>query len=269
MDDDDDAMIMPSSKFTNIKKRSETENESTTSNFNATDTPSLNFKRTVKPIVISTTTNNDHKISFDLTDSDSELTDASATCRKTLERLKSSIINLEASTSKTFKDSTCSKESVPSSPDSDSELLKPAFDYYHTQSTSNNLSAKICSKGNFSETFVNKSKDCHIVDSGVEMVRGFKGSSESIQDEEDVCLDEPVKKKKRTREHVEERKREAMVGGPRPGEFFCKQFLMGLYKGGLYIWGGEGDYTWTIFCVSNKQVSHKQENKHVLTTCFD
>ncbi|CAB3999145.1 Hypothetical predicted protein [Paramuricea clavata] len=183
-DDDDDAMIMPSSKFTNIKKRSEAENESTTSNFNATD-PRI----TVKPIEISKTTNNDHKISFDLTDSDSELTDASATCRKTLERLKSSIINLEASTSKTFKDN--------------SELLKPAFDYDHTQSTTTSNK-----KGNFSETVVNKSKDCHIVDSGVEMVRGFKGSSGSIQDEEDVHLDEPVKKKKRTREQVEERKRE-------------------------------------------------------------
>jgi hypothetical protein len=40
---------------------------------------------------------------------------------------------------------------------------------------------------------------------------------------------------------------------------------MGLYKGGL-IYGGAN--TWTIFCVSNKQVKHKQvghkqENKHV------
>jgi hypothetical protein len=40
---------------------------------------------------------------------------------------------------------------------------------------------------------------------------------------------------------------------------------MGLYKGGL-IYGGA--YTWTIFCVSNKQVSQKQENKHVLITRF-
>ena len=44
---------------------------------------------------------------------------------------------------------------------------------------------------------------------------------------------------------------------------------MGLYKGGgAYIREG---YTWTIFCVSNKQVghkqvSHKQENKHVLSS---
>ena len=37
--------------------------------------------------------------------------------------------------------------------------------------------------------------------------------------------------------------------------YFRKQFLMGLYKGGLiYGWA----YTWTIFCVSNKQVRHKQ-----------
>ena len=41
---------------------------------------------------------------------------------------------------------------------------------------------------------------------------------------------------------------------------------MGLYP------GGEA-YTWTIFCVSNKQVrhkqvSHKQENKHVLSSDY-
>ena len=48
--------------------------------------------------------------------------------------------------------------------------------------------------------------------------------------------------------------------------YFRKRFLMGLYKGGLiYGWA----YTWTIFCVSNKQVrykqvGHKQGNKRVL-----
>jgi hypothetical protein len=41
---------------------------------------------------------------------------------------------------------------------------------------------------------------------------------------------------------------------------------VGLYTGG-------GAYTWTIFCVSNKQVrhkqvSHKQENKHVLSSDY-
>ena len=44
---------------------------------------------------------------------------------------------------------------------------------------------------------------------------------------------------------------------------------MGLYTGG-------GAYTWTIFCVSNKQVRHKQvshkqeieENKHVLSSDY-
>jgi hypothetical protein len=37
--------------------------------------------------------------------------------------------------------------------------------------------------------------------------------------------------------------------------YFRKRFLMGLYKGGhIYGWA----YTWTIFCVSNKQVRHKQ-----------
>ena len=42
---------------------------------------------------------------------------------------------------------------------------------------------------------------------------------------------------------------------------------MGFYKGGGgNIWGAN---TWTIFRVSNKQVRHKQENKHVLITCFD
>ena len=45
---------------------------------------------------------------------------------------------------------------------------------------------------------------------------------------------------------------------------------MGLYKGGLiYGWA----YTWTIFCVSNKQVrhkqvGHKQGNKHVLSSDY-
>ena len=45
---------------------------------------------------------------------------------------------------------------------------------------------------------------------------------------------------------------------------------MGLYKGAYIYWGA---YTWTIFCVSNKQVrhkqvSHKQENKHVLSSDY-
>ena len=55
--------------------------------------------------------------------------------------------------------------------------------------------------------------------------------------------------------------------------YFRKRFLIGLYKGGL-IYGGA--YTWTIFCVSNKQVRHKQvshkqeieENKHVLSSDY-
>jgi hypothetical protein len=50
--------------------------------------------------------------------------------------------------------------------------------------------------------------------------------------------------------------------------YFRKRFLMGLYKGGLIY---RGAYTWTIFCVSNKQVRHKQEieeNKHVLSSDY-
>ena len=47
----------------------------------------------------------------------------------------------------------------------------------------------------------------------------------------------------------------ARTGNPPLYVYFRKRFLMGLYKGGL-IYGG-GDYTWTIFCVSNKQVRHK------------
>ena len=52
--------------------------------------------------------------------------------------------------------------------------------------------------------------------------------------------------------------------------YFRKRFLMGLYKGGLiYGWA----YTWTIFCVSNKQVrhkqvGHKQGNKRVLSSDY-
>jgi hypothetical protein len=49
--------------------------------------------------------------------------------------------------------------------------------------------------------------------------------------------------------------------------FFRKRFLMAYTSGGLYTGGGA--YTGTIFCVSNKEVSHKQENKHVLITRFD
>ena len=52
--------------------------------------------------------------------------------------------------------------------------------------------------------------------------------------------------------------------------YFRKRFLIGLYKGGLiYGWA----YTWTIFCVSNKQVrheqvGHKQGNKRVLSSDY-
>ena len=54
--------------------------------------------------------------------------------------------------------------------------------------------------------------------------------------------------------------------------YFRKRFLMGLHKGGgglIYGWA----YTWTIFCVSNKQVrhkqvSHKQGNKRVLSSDY-
>ena len=53
--------------------------------------------------------------------------------------------------------------------------------------------------------------------------------------------------------------------------YFRKRFLMGLYKGGGLIYGWA--YTWTIFCVSNKQVrhkqvSHKQGNKRVLSSDY-
>jgi hypothetical protein len=45
--------------------------------------------------------------------------------------------------------------------------------------------------------------------------------------------------------------------------YFRKRFLMGLYRGGGLIYGWV--YTWTIFCVSNKQVRHKQvSHKHSL-----
>jgi hypothetical protein len=52
--------------------------------------------------------------------------------------------------------------------------------------------------------------------------------------------------------------------------YFRKRFLMGLYKDGL-IYGRA--YTWTIFCVSNKQVRHKQVghkrgNKRVLSSDY-
>ncbi len=206
MDDDDDlVMVTPSSNFTSIKERNETENEMTQAS---------NFKRTVEPN-ISQTNKNKCKISFELLDSDSELTDVSKSCRNTLERLKSSILNLEASSSKTFTDGACVVQSVPSSPDSDSELLKPVFDYEHSQSSGNKSSAKVSNSRNLSESVIDKGKDVSMGHSGVlnsvASVREFKGSLESIG--EDACLEElPVKKKKRTKEEVEERKREALVG---------------------------------------------------------
>ena len=43
--------------------------------------------------------------------------------------------------------------------------------------------------------------------------------------------------------------------------YFRKRFLMGLYKGGGLIYGWA--CTWTIFCVSNKQVSHKRQGENV------
>jgi hypothetical protein len=47
--------------------------------------------------------------------------------------------------------------------------------------------------------------------------------------------------------------------------YFRKRFLMGLYKGGLiYGWA----YTWTIFCVSNKQVRHIQVGHKQLSSDY-
>jgi hypothetical protein len=48
-------------------------------------------------------------------------------------------------------------------------------------------------------------------------------------------------------------------------DFWWAYTRVGLYTGGG---GGGGAYTWTIFCVSNKQVRHKQENKHVLSSDY-
>jgi hypothetical protein len=44
--------------------------------------------------------------------------------------------------------------------------------------------------------------------------------------------------------------------------FFCKRFFDGLIQGGGLYRAGVGAYSWMIFCVSNKQVSHKQEYNH-------
>ena len=50
---------------------------------------------------------------------------------------------------------------------------------------------------------------------------------------------------------------------------------MGLYKGGLYTGGGANSlihgrsFVFSNKQVRHKQVSHKQENKHVLITRFD
>ena len=201
-------VVMSTSKFTNIKERSG--DEANTRCFDTTNTQTSNYKTTAEPNS-QNASKNKHKISLDLSDSDPECIDASETCRKTLERLKCSIINSEASTSKTSKDA-CIVESVPSSPDSDSELLKPAFDYSCTQRASTSSGAKRAKPINVAETVVGKGTDSCMVDSTVN--RGLNGGrfKESLKAiDEDVCLGEPGKKRKRTKEEIEERKQEALV----------------------------------------------------------
>ena len=210
-DDEDDIVVLPLSKYTKLKERSREENESKR---NTTNMLSSNFERNIETT--------EPKISVDL--SNSELTDVSDSCRKTLAKLMSSVVNLEASSSKPFGQSTC-PQSIPSSPDSDSELLKPAFEY----NKNDNSSVKITSKG-VNNNDLPVPKDCipevsskNIFLNGMSCsgmgarttVKGLPkpglGKCLEVMDKDD-CLEEPVKKKKRTKEEIEEKKQEAMVG---------------------------------------------------------
>ena len=202
MDDDgDDIVVLPLSKYTNIKEKSKEENKSKR---NATSIMSSNFERNIETI-------------------DPELMDMSNSCRQTLAKLKSSVVNLEASSSKPFGQSTC-PQSIPSSPDSDSELLKPAFEY----NKNDNSSVKITSKG-VNNNDLSVPKDCipevfskNIFLNGMscpgmgarttvnELPKPGLGKCLEVIDKDD-CLGEPVKKKKRTKEEIEEKKQEAMV----------------------------------------------------------
>jgi hypothetical protein len=196
----DDDVVLMNSKFTNIKERSDDK-------INTGETQALNCKRTAGPV------SQTNKISLDLSDSDPELTDTSETCRRTVARLTSSIVDVEALTSKT-SEPMCNVESVPSSPDSDSELLKPAFVYDCTKKISISSVAKRDKPVDVLDTVMGRGTDSCSVDSTVSRGAGvgrFQGSSKSTDD--DVCLREPEKKKKRTKEEVEERKRQALVGG--------------------------------------------------------
>ena len=216
-DDEDDIMVLPSSKYTNLKEKSATEKELNT---NTANILSSNFTGNIETTnILKRTNKNDPQISIDL--SDSELTDVTDSCRKTLEKLKSSVVYLEASTSKAFGQTT-SAQSVPSSPDSDTDLLKPAFEYnknnYSLVKTSEAVSTynkidlsvpKTCRPEDSSKNVIHSDNSCSAMGAQTN-VEGLGKRSEVI--DEDECLEEPVKKKKRTKEEIEERKREAMVG---------------------------------------------------------
>ena len=211
MDDNDDVLVVSTSKFTDAKERSEKESE--LSNTNDNDAQFIN-PETTKPIEISRNDKKSkNKISFDFSDSNSDLTDGLEICRKTLERLKSSVINIEAPSSKMLKDNTSPKHSVPSSPDSDSELLKPAFSFKHCQNTDVKLKENTSKSSALSGRSDNSKGTCTVVDSGVDITATVKEHNGGLGSfDHDVCLDEPVKKKRRTKEEIEKRKQEAMVG---------------------------------------------------------
>ncbi|XP_028413127.1 crossover junction endonuclease EME1-like [Dendronephthya gigantea] len=186
-DDDDDILVLPQPNFTNIKERGLHKAE--------------------------------NRISVELSDSDSELTETSATCKKTLDELKSRVESLEASSSKDHPVSTSTK-SVPSSPDSDSELLKPVFDYDPSSRNTSCTSQKIPKPKSLSKCVVDLGEDASLnievaskfaggipVEGSTGVVKDTRGRSASTE----VSSEEPVRKKKRTKEEVEERKREAML----------------------------------------------------------
>lgn len=194
----------------------------------------MNSKTASKSIVITRGNEPETKVSEELSYSNSKLTETSAICKETLNKLKSSVENLEASTSKDCPDGSSTK-SAPSSPDSDSELLKPVFDYNSGRNSSflqkipkaNNsvkcevdLSKDDClnigtedselPKSDF--LFNNAQSDCLLPKATSKLAGGRVKDTRGRSVSTEVSSEEPKRKKKRTKEEVEERKREAVVG---------------------------------------------------------
>lgn len=227
-------MVLPSSKFTSIKEKSDT---NLVSNSSTKSAQFLNLQHNTQPTgkTVNKIDCNLQIDCVDLTDTNSRLTGTSTISQNTLDKLKSGIVDLDMKTSKTPGETAyfTQSKSQPSSPDSDSELLKPAFHYNGNDCSSAKTYKNIvnCNKSNCyssetskagfsSESLVDISQKVPGFHSatvteareGRDLSRsecGLKENSEALC--KDACSDEPVRKKKRTKEEVEIRKKEALV----------------------------------------------------------